>query len=162
MITFRARRVSRTHFIQLLAPPDQVFYLFEPEGEKLWAEGWLPEMIYPTTGVTEEGAVFTTLHPGEATRTIWTLVHYAPTAQQIIYNYVIPGSRVTRIEINCAEAEDQTSRVTITYSHTALSEQGNRYIENFTESYYQDYINGWEKAINYYLRHGHILTHHQA
>ncbi len=42
------------------APPNQVFPLFTPTGEKLWVDGWDPEAVYPESGATEEGMVFKT------------------------------------------------------------------------------------------------------
>jgi hypothetical protein len=31
---------------------------------------------------------------------------------------------------------------------------GNEFINNFTQDYYQSFINSWQKAINYYLKTG--------
>ena len=39
-------------------------------------------MVYPESGVAEEGAVFTTQHPDEAT-TIWVIVKFATLHQQV-------------------------------------------------------------------------------
>lgn len=156
---FTAQRISRTQIIQLSAPVNHVFPLFEPIGEKQWAEGWEPEMIYPVSGDTEEGAVFMT-GSHEATHTIWTILTYNPAKAHISYLRVTPDSHIGMVDVRCEDALHEITRTSVTYTLTALTEQGNDYIAGFTAEHYQAWISSWETAINYYLRSGHLLQHH--
>ena len=38
------------------------------------------------------------------------------------------------------------------YTFTALSEDGNRYISDFTEDRYREYIDSWKEAIHRFLK----------
>lgn len=159
MVQLRARHVSRTATIHLTAPESRVFPLFEPIDEKLWAEGWEPEMLHPESGAAQQGAVFLTRHPGEPV-TIWTIARYEPDKHQISYVRVTPESRLAWVDIQCVGNEDGTTSATISYTFTALSELGNQFIEQFTEAHYREWMTSWEAAINHFLRHGHTLPHH--
>jgi len=154
-----AQHFTRTQNIHLAAPPERVFPLFDPIGEKQWADGWEPETIYPTSGEVEEGMVFITGSHDEA-QVIWTMLAFNAERWRISYLRVTPGSHVARIDIYCEDNLDETTRASISYTFTALTEQGNDYVARFTEEHYQEWMSSWETAINYYLRHGHPLQHH--
>jgi hypothetical protein len=158
---FRARRITRTARIQLIAPPSSVFPLFEPLGEKRWAEGWEPEMIYPPSGVTQKGAVFTTNH-SEQLPAIWTVTEFDRHALRIEYLRVVAGSHLAAIAVGCVDGHNETTKADVTYTFTALTEPGNRYVDTFTDIYFSEWITSWETAMNYYLRHGSMLPHHAA
>ncbi|HEY7349859.1 MAG TPA: SRPBCC family protein [Ktedonobacterales bacterium] len=158
-MSFTAQRVTRTRVIHLSAAPRQVFPLFEPVGEKAWAEGWEPTMLFPADGTAEPGAVFTARHPeGES---IWIMPLYDPASFHLAYFNVAHGSRVGNIEIQCREAPGGTTDASVSYTFTALNEPGNEFIANFTETHYEEMMAAWERAINYYLAHGRALRHHQ-
>jgi len=53
MSVFIAQQVTRSHTIHLPATPHEVFPLFSPLGEKHWAQGWEPEMLFPSSGVAQ-------------------------------------------------------------------------------------------------------------
>ena len=157
-MSFPARRVALSQTIHLSAPSGQVFPLFEPIGEQVWAEGWEPHMLFPAEGAAQTGAVFTTGHPPEG-ESIWALTAYEPTRLHLAYLRVTPGLHVAFIEIQCAGAQDGTTRATVTYTLTGLSASGNDYLAHFSARY-QEEMAAWERAINFYLAHGHALPHH--
>ncbi len=158
-MAFTAQHVSHTHTIRLAAPPSQVFPLFEPIGEQAWAEGWEPHMLFPADGVAVPGAVFTTQHPTEG-ESIWTMPVYDQASFHLAYLRVTPGLRVGHIDIHCQEAPGGTTDASVTYTFTALNEPGNAFTARFTEVHYQAMMAEWERAINFYLAHGHALPHH--
>jgi hypothetical protein len=147
--------------MQLVAPPSSVFPLFEPLGEKRWAQGWEPELIYPLSGVTEKGAVFTTTHL-DGPPAIWAVTDFDTHAMRIEYLRVAAGSHLAAITVSCANTHSATTQTDVTYTFTALTEQGNSYVDTFTDVYFREWIASWEMAINYYLRHGSMLPHHAA
>src|SRR5512135_1664224 len=47
---FAAATVTRTGHLTFDAPVEKVFPLFTPLGERNWAPGWNPEILYPADG----------------------------------------------------------------------------------------------------------------
>jgi hypothetical protein len=162
MDTFAAAHVTRTGTLHLAAPPARCFPLFEPIGEKRWAAGWEPRMLYPASGEATEGSVFITqdaAHPGEP-ETIWSIVAYDPRRYRIAYVRVTPAVRLGHIDITCVAATAGTTRTHVTYTFTALSDHGNAALAAFTEEHYAEWMKSWEQAINHYLQHGRAMPHH--
>ena len=148
---FEANHVVKSHTIEIEARPEVVFPLFSPMGEKKWVEGWNPVMHYPRSGEAMEGAVFATRPEGEA-ETIWAIVKYEPATWRVEYLRVTPSSRVAVVEVRCEEADGGKTRARVTYTFTALSEEGNRYISDFTDDRYREYIESWQQAIHRFLK----------
>ncbi len=159
-MSFTADHISRTQTIQLAAPPSRVFPLFEPIGEQAWAIDWKPAFRFPATGAAQAGMVFTTQVHEDESESIWTITAYDPANLQLTYLRLTPGSRVGIIDIRCEAAQDSTTLASITYTFTALSEDGNEFLSRLTEAHYQEFIASWEKAINHYLASGRALPHH--
>lgn len=155
---FVSQHVSHSHTLRVNAPIERVFPLFEPLGERAWATGWQPVMLYPPSGAARAGTVFTTDYDGEDT-TIWTIAAYDATAGLITYHRVTPGSRAGIIAIHCAATSDGATDATITYTFTALSDAGNDFIAGFTAAHYAREMALWEAALNHYLLHGEPLHH---
>lgn len=149
-MTFTPLRLTRTATIRLNAPPATVFPLFTPLGEKLWIPDWNPTIIYPASGALELNAVFTTPHTDGAP-TVWTVVEAAPEEYRVAYVRVAPDSHVARITVQCAEESPAATKATVSYVFTGLTEQGNAYVGQYTESHYQHWLQQWESAINAYL-----------
>ena len=161
MTFFTAQRVGHAHTIQLNGSPAKIFPFFTPEGEKKWAEGWDFRPIYPSTREAEENMIFTTAaHDHGQMDAIWIITQFEPSTYFIEYQRIEPGVKIGRISIQCRAGEANTTLATIEYVYTALSEQGNHFLESFSESYYQDFIQTWEKAIHHYLHTGKALSHH--
>jgi hypothetical protein len=158
MTTFVAQHITRSHTIHLPATLQQVFPLFEPLGEKQWSPGWDPEMLYPPDGAAQVGAVFMTNQADESTR-VWTIIAYEKEQAHVTYFNVLPSSHASWINVRCERAGAQTSNAHITYTLTALTQQGNTYLATFTQEYYQNWISSWQKAISHYLLHGQMLSH---
>ena len=56
------------------------------------------------------------------------------------------------VEVQCSEAAGGATRARVMYTFTALSEDGNRYISDFTEDRYREYIDSWKEAIHRFLK----------
>ncbi len=141
---FVAERASHRHSFALPMPPAQAIAWFTPEGERGSAEDWDPAYVYPAAGVTEEGMVFTTAAGGEAT--LWLLTRYEPDAGRAEYARVTHGSRIAMVKVLC-EAEGAQTRVTVSYTITALSDAGNEYVREMSARRFADYIDTWPEAI---------------
>lgn len=145
MSAFAGEHAVRSHAFVVNLPVERAFVLFEPEGERAWAQGWDPQHVWPQDGRTQAGMVFTTQHGGEST--IWTLVRHEPQSALVEYLRVTPDSRVASIIVQCARLDAARTRATVIYAMTGLSEGGNRFIRNMDEAHYREYIAGWETAI---------------
>jgi uncharacterized protein YndB with AHSA1/START domain len=158
--TFKAERVIRTATLTLHATPERVFPLFGPVREAEWADGWQPNMIYAESELAEErGAVFTTTHPGEAD-TIWMITFYDRDRFMIEYVRATPESRIAVVTIQCEAEPNGTTASHVTYQFTALSEAGNRSIEQFSEAHYAHMMSDWESAISHTLATDGRKAHH--
>lgn len=149
MDDFAPLHLSRTARIVLDAPPERVFPLFTPLGERAWVPGWAPRFLWPADGEATVGAVFLTRAAGEL-ETIWTMIAYEP-GRRVVYTRTTPGSRAGMVEVRCeADGEGRTA-AHVTYTYTSLSARGNDFLREWTEAEYQRSIAGWETSINAFL-----------
>lgn len=152
---FDALHVSRTAEILVAAEPDDVFPLFEPEGERAWVPRWSPRYLWPADGIACVGMVFLTSGAEGEPETIWTVAEHNPVGHRVVYARTTPGHRAAFVEVRCRAAETGGGTVaSITYSITALSHAGNEYVRAFTEEWYRGYLAEWETALNAHLTGG--------
>jgi len=145
-----SKGVTRSGRLAFDAPVAVVFPLFTPLGEKHWAKGWDPEILYPREREVAEGMVFRTLE-GESVEHLWTVTRYEPKNYVIAYNVVAPGVMVRRIEVRCRAAGANRTEVMMNDSYVGLSEEGNSVVEGLTESAYAGKMKHWQEAIGGYL-----------
>jgi hypothetical protein len=145
MSTFEAEHAVRSHSFVVNLPVERAFTLFEPEGERAWAQGWDPQYVWPRDGRAQPGMVFTTAHGGEST--IWTMIRHEPKTGLVEYLRVTPGSRIASVIVQCAALDARRARATVIYAMTALSDTGNKFIREMDEARYREYIGEWEAAI---------------
>jgi len=145
MSAFVAERSTRSHSFVLEMPRARAFPLFEPEGERAWAQGWNPSYVHPANGKAEQGMVFTTSHGGEDT--LWMVIRHEPAAGIVEYARLTPGSRTATVLVQCAPIDAGRTRVTVIYVFTGLSAAGNSIIRKMDDDAYRDYIESWREAI---------------
>ena len=143
------KHVRRTHAIVIPLPPAEAFPLFTPAGEKLWIREWDPRYLYPASGETQAGMVFTTGAGDELT--FWSLVDHDPGAHRARYARVTPASRFGFVEVACT-AQGSGTRVEVTYTFTALTEAGNAFLEQFGDEAFRKMIDGWKLLLDDWLR----------
>ena len=153
---FRARRASRSYTQVNTAPPAEVFPLLCPVREREWAPGWDCDLVYSSSGYAEDNCVFTTAHPGEPD-TVWTVTEHDPERFRVGFVTVTPGLRAGRIAIRLEANGDGTTTARVTYTFTALSEAGNRFVDAFTDEAFAEKMRGWERAINHFLATGTMM-----
>ena len=156
-MSFIGKQASQTYRQINLAAPDKIFPLLCPVREKDWIKGWEYTMIYSRSGLAEKGCVFTTPHHGKS-ETVWYITEYDPENYQIGFVRVTPNEEVVRINIQLTDNGNGTTSADITYQYTGLSEEKNRWIDQEFEDSFRQTMIGWEKAINYYVETGQMLT----
>ena len=91
---------------------------------------------------------------GRRKDTIWMITKRDVHSREIEFVRATPESRIARLTIAVDEKEAQVSKVQITYVITALCEEGNQFLEAFTEEKFTEVMKFWEKSMNYYLETG--------
>lgn len=152
---FTAKRVTRQYVQTIEAQPSVVHALICPVKEAEWLDGWDYDLIYSQSGVAEYGCVFTSQSAGE--QTIWTITKRDDVTCETEFVRVTPGSRVALVAIRIAEGGNQTSRVHISYTITALTAAGNTFVDNFSEENFDKDMQFWEATLNHYLKTGTAL-----
>ena len=157
---FQGKSVTRSAIIHLHGPIAKVFPLFEPTGERAWAPGWEPQVVYPPSGDARNGTVFLTYDGHGKNETYWTIVEYDAQRHRITYINVIPNYQVRRITVECREtAADQTD-ATVSYGYTGTTPHGNDDVVKQTEDSYAAKMQHWTLAINHYLETGKKIEMH--
>ena len=125
----------------------EVAPLFGPVRESEWAPEWQPQFRYPLPPAQVSGAVFTTkTHDGR--ERIWLLTTYDEKEGRISYVVVIPGVTASEIGIQILPDGNDKSVATITYRHTALSDDGIVEVEKLGPSWAEQQRVHWQTAIN--------------
>lgn len=155
MTAFTSSRITHEFTQTNSAPPEKVFPLLCPVREADWVPGWRYKLIYSDSGVAELGCIFTT--PDPATETTWIVVDYDPAGFRIAYVWISPARVAAEIRIQLEPADDGNTRAHIRYRYTGLSPDGNREVESYNEKWFRNKMEGWEAAINHYLRTGEMI-----
>ena len=153
---FKANRVTRNYIQTINAEPSRVHALICPVKEAEWLDGWDYDLIFSHSGFAEPGCVFISRSDGEKD-TIWLITKRDDHACETEFARMTPGSRVAHLTVGIEAGGKHTSRVEITYTITALTEAGNKFIENFTEENFVKDMKFWEATMNHYLETGKAL-----
>ncbi len=153
---FSARRVTRSYTQTIRAHADKVHALICPVREVEWLEGWDCRMIYSRSGLAEEGCVFTS-RSGAEPETLWVIAVRDDARRRTRFVRVTPDSRLAMVDIHVTPSAENTAKVSIAYTITALTEDGNRFIEAFTQAAFEEDMRFWEATMNHYLETGRPL-----
>ena len=138
-----APALSQSRSFELPLSCAQALPLFTAPGERLWAEGWEPEML---SGGTERGSVFRT-HDGER-ETVWVVAEYAPEQGRASYARIAQGSNMGMVDVHCRALGPQRSEISVTYTLTGLTAEGRTFVQDFlAPDAYADFIKEWRTAI---------------
>ena len=142
-------RTTRSAVIVLHGTVENVFRLFGPVREKLWAEGWDPEIL-AGDGEVEEHMVFRTSprYPDER-HYLWIVSKYHPEKFFIEYT-VVTSERVWFVTVSCAGSKGET-HATISYSYSAWSSAAIQRNKDAARQMFAHELKDWEAAINEYL-----------
>lgn len=145
--------VERTHRFTVALPLAEAFPLFEPIGEKAWAPDWDPVFATNADAQLSDRTVFTRAapHGDHMPTSIWLITRYDPAGGLIEYRAIVPGVRVARITVRCTPDGGASTTVDVTYLHTSLSDDGDRFVRDMTEGKFRSFIEDWAIAIRTYL-----------
>lgn len=149
------KRVSRRYTQRLIAEPARVFPLLCPVREADWIEGWAPLSVMSDSGVAEADCVFIT--PASPHDAIWYITRHEPENGFVEMLKITPQLTACRLSIQLRPVP-AGAEADITYTHTSLGPDGDAFVDSFTEAYYHQFMQDWERRINHYLMHGECLT----
>lgn len=133
-------------------PVESVFPLFSPEGEKLWAPGWGYENVMGATDLHEGYVFLTRTHDHAAADAVWIVKKYEPDDYTVHYYKIEPRAKVGTVTVRCRPLAQDRTRVEVGYAYTGLSEEGNAFIEGFSEPVYREFIGEWRRLIEGYFK----------
>lgn len=127
---------------------EKIFPLLCPTKEYEWIAPWKCEMIHSHSGFAELNCVFTTHFPDEVKET-WFIDQYIP--NRLIQ--FIRFSELTIIKHSIELTDNQNGTTNATWSQTffPLNEEGNNFVQNYSEDEYIEEIKTLEKMLNHYL-----------
>ena len=146
------KSINHTTKIEINVPISELFPLFSPEGEKYWVPGWDYENVMGTTELSEDYVFLTKTHDHGTTEAIWLVKSYDPNSHFVQFYKIEPQDKIGVITIKCRALELKKTEVQVKYKYIALSEKGKSFISKFTQSYYEEFINEWQKLLTNYFR----------
>jgi len=140
--------VSNTFEFDVKEPLQQVAPLFGADKERVWAEGWEPQFVYPQPAADQQGSVFQVSHG--AHKSTWITTIFDPEKGHIQYAYFVPEAMAVLIDIHLSVAPRSGTHVQVRYDRTALSPELNEHIRHQGE---QDAKSEeeWRKSIEGYF-----------
>ena len=145
---FAAPPSAQTASFTLEASCRQAFPLFTAAGERLWAgPSWSPEML---SGSVRRGSVFRTRADGR--EAVWVVTNYHPDRGQVSYARIAQGSNMGLVDVRCQNLSPRHSRITVSYTLTALSPEGTTFVTRFLEKkHFKHYIGEWKRSLDAFL-----------
>jgi len=156
MMIEKPKRVSHSYEQTINGSIQEIMPLYCPIRELDWCENWNPKAVYSNSGLVEKDCIFITSQ-GEKD-IVWIVTDYDVKTGHVEMNYHVPGVLVTKLEIQVTPIIEKKTKAVLTYSKTSLSEVGDKILEEFTKGEYDIMMDSWEKAMNYYLKTGEMLT----
>ena len=141
-------RIVATGRLELPLPAAEALWLFTPEGERAWVEGWSP--IYSTGEPSERaGTVFVTRAHGA--ETTWVVIGIDRREHTAAYARLTPGHHAGTVRVRCQDLRPGYSRVMVEYDLTALEGSRPSALDGFREAPFAALIESWGTAISRYL-----------
>ena len=152
-------RVKHAYTQSVSGTPDQVFPLLCPVRELDWAPGWSTDWVISASGTVEQECMFQTPSPADTTSaSIWIVTRHDPDAFEVEMYKVTPGLTVGKLAISLTAQGTTGTRAQISYEFTSLGSDGDAFLTEFTAEWYETFMQGWETAINHYLKTGEQLA----
>ena len=142
-------RASHTYVQNLVASAKDVFPLLCPVRELEWVKGWPLTACYSNSGLAENDCVFITESSGRSV--VWMITQYDVDNTFIEMIRINPEETACRLQIQLKEILHDSCSASISYTHTALCPDGEKFVEKYTAEYFADFMKDWEDALNKFL-----------
>ena len=132
--------------------PDKIFPLLCPAREADWIPGWNAELIYTSSGYAEDKCVFRTNKSSSSDEGLWTFTGFK--LNEYIEFVKFRKDILIHSKINLTPNEDSTTTLTWKTISTALSEEGNKELNKFSDKNHNAKIH----VMDYYLKYGKMIS----
>jgi hypothetical protein len=146
------KSIKHTKTFEMAVPIEDLFPLFSPEGEKYWVPGWDYENVMGTTELSEDYVFLTKTHDHGTTYAIWIVKKYDPKSHFVQYYKIEPEDKIGVVTVKCTELDVERTTVQVTYKYTALSTVGEKFVSEFSENVYEDFIYEWQTLLTDHLK----------
>jgi hypothetical protein len=146
------KSISHTKAFEIGYPIAELFPLFSPEGEKYWVPGWDYENVMGTTELSEDYVFLTKTHDHGTTDAIWVVKKYDPKSHFVQFYKIEPKDKIGVVSVKCTDLGAEITKVQVTYKYIALSEAGERFVSEFSENVYEEFIGEWQMLILNYFK----------
>lgn len=137
----------------------EIFPLLCPVREKDWTPNWDPKLVISSSGVIEQECLFVEADiPNDA---IWVVTEYDPANFAVAMYRIVPGVIVGRFAITLDSEEAKTTSASISYEQTAISEDGEKTVNEFTAGSFTEFMDEFTRAINHYLTTGRMIDNNE-
>ena len=152
-------RVKHSYTQSINGTPSQVFPLLCPVRELDWAPGWSTDWVLSTKGLVEQECMFQTPPAaGAKNASIWIVTRHDLDDFQVEMYKVTPGLTVGKLVISLTASGAANTRAQVSYEFTSLGADGDVVLKSFTTEWYENFMRGWETAMNHYLKTGELLA----
>lgn len=145
------KSISHTKTFEMPYPVAELFPLFSPEGEKYWIPEWDYTNVMGTTELSEDYVFVTKTHDHGTTDAIWIVKKYDLKSHYVQFYKIEPEDKIGVVTVKCSELEAERTKVQVTYKYLALSETGETFISEFSESVYEEFIGEWQTLLSNYF-----------
>lgn len=132
------------------APAARVFPMLCPVREHDYLPDWKADLLHSVSGVAELGCVFQT-GGGDQPQQIWQITRFEPELGIIQFAMCTPDSHVSRLDISVAERGASACDVEFAYTHAAIAEVGNSFVDSFTDELFQAKMQNFRQRLSSYL-----------
>ena len=146
------KSITHTKAFEIAQPVEEMFPLFTPEGEKLWVPDWDYKNLMGTTELSENYVFLTGTHDHGTANSIWIVKKYDPKTHFVQYYKMEPKDKIGVVTVECTELEDEKTKVQVTYKYVALSTAGEKFISEFNNTAYENFIGEWQKLLTIYFQ----------
>lgn len=156
MVIETPKRIIHSYSQNLAGPPEMVFPLLCPVREFDWTPDWDPVKVISNSGIAEQDCMFIT--QAEPEDAVWIVTKHDPEAFHVEMYKVTPGHTVAKLEIALSHAAGNTTRADVSYEYTALTQAGEKFLQEFTSDWYENFMQEWEDALNHFLTTGEKIS----
>jgi len=146
------KSINHTKTFEMALPIAELFPLFSPEGEKHWVPGWDYKNVMGTTELSEDYVFLTKTHDHGTTDAIWIVKKYDPESHFVQFYKIEPEDKIGVVTVKCFKLETKKTKVQVEYKYIALSATGEKFISQFSESAYEEFIGEWQTLLSNYFK----------
>lgn len=132
--------------------PDKIFPLLCPAREADWIPGWDADLIYTSSGYAEDKCIFRTNKSSSGGEGLWIFTGFK--LNEYVEYVKFKKDTLLHSKINLTPNDDGTTTATWKTISTALSEDGNKEIENASAKNHNAIIH----VMDYYLKNGKMIS----